>query len=183
MSICNLDENKELAADIAAYIELSIQESLESGKVFKLFPIFKTMFDAINEADKDPIKAAGVAAIVPQMFTKVIENNPSLVTSLISKNIANIDSIKAIKVLEEEIKLSPNPIDLVISKIEKRGLTLSQLKNNQLNPEKPEGQTIPKYIEDYGIIKERALRALTYKQTTGKSQQQVGDTVDRKSVV
>jgi len=177
MGICNLDENKELAADIAAYIEISIQESLNSGQVFKLFPIFKTMYDALYESDKDQIRAAGVAAVVPQLFFNVLEKDPSLMVKLVQKNSANIKSIDAIKTLQKEIEASPDPIDLVISKLDKKGLTIRQINQNNLTKNPEEEKVFLKYVEDYGIVKDKVLKSQGYDKTTGQSQQQVGNRV------
>ena len=168
MSICNLEQNKELANAIATHINLHIKDKIATGKPFKLLDIVNEVFAAVYTDTKDVNKALGIAGAVPQIFITLIELKSKYISNLYAADkFFKMDPIYA---FQNEIETSETPLDVVAKHI-KKGLmpTVKQFADNKFNTE-PLEKTVLKLAPDLTTVIAKALSASAFDSSTGNSQ-------------
>lgn len=162
MSICNLDNNKELANAIANYINGEIIDNLKTEKPFLLLQIMKDIYAFNFETTKDPNQALGIAGAVPQMFFKVLELKPKYLTQLTAKGF-KLDPITA---FNKEIETSDKPLEVVGRYI--KGVSAPTVAKTIQNSVSVESAVKPlnKAAKNVPVYQDRKLVKDTFKATT-----------------
>ena len=170
MSICNLDENKELAKVLANQVYNKILNNLKTpDKPFKILEVVRDVYYMAYEKNKDQAKSLGIAAVIPTVFFKVIEDNPKLLTQLIDKNF----DLKAVRNFELLVNKSEDPLKEIANYI-KVGTKTSMkviLENSVTTPETQSEVSNENQILE--LVLNKILTSLSLQNSTGQQLEEV----------
>jgi len=170
MSICNLDENKELAKVLANQVYNKILNNLKTpDKPFKILEVVRDVYYVAYEKNKDQAKSLGIAAVIPTVFFQVIEDNPKLLTQLIDKNF----DLKAVRNFELLVNKSEDPLKEIANYI-KVGTKTSMkviLENSVTTPETQSEVSNENQILE--LVLNKILTSLSLQNSTGQQLEEV----------
>lgn len=168
MKVCNIEQNKELAQSIGNYLNASIKNALESNTTYKLVPIIKEIYDIVNEGEKDPVKALGVAAVVPELFLQVLKLKPEYLSQLLESGFKMDPVYDFIK----ELSVADDSLD-VTAKILKVGYspTISQI--NQTSTEDKESTISLIFSDSLQAVSVKLLTTHTFFASSGNNRKSI----------
>jgi alkylated DNA repair dioxygenase AlkB len=186
MGICNIDENNELANNIADYINASILESFSSKKPFKISSVMLELYQALTKTDKDVEKALGIIRIVPDLFFDIIAVNPveKGEQSYLEKLAENNFDLKAAAKFKNELNAAADPIKFLSETlINRKALSVKKSLENKGNLTPKETKQVPKGpAESAETVYNKLIVILSLLAGTGVSQVEVDYTRDGKPV-
>jgi predicted NAD-dependent protein-ADP-ribosyltransferase YbiA (DUF1768 family) len=165
-TICNLEQNKELAKSLGTYLHIRMQESLKSNQPFRLSKVMDEIYKLAYSKDKDNIKALGIAGVLPAIFINMGARKPFFFNSILKKG-SKLDPIIE---LNNQINAESDPIKIIADFIAKGTIAgVSEVISKNTNTEVNE-KAVVKKTPTLGLIQDLKLIVPTLFSTTGVSQ-------------